>query len=167
MILSSVKKVTQHMNGQQVKYIRLTECVYFGLRMVIWLFSLLFVYTYVYLWQGEKQKRKPEKSMFYQLQWTRIPLKVVAGQWNPCSLFLRLYISKKFLKINFYSWEKTRTAKKKSTKPLRNNAHSATERFGFFCFFFSHKCVFPVIPNVQNIFLTDCLSTCFCHLTFI
>lgn len=152
MILCSAKKVTHHMHGQQVEYIWLTECGYFGLSMVIWLFLLFFVYTYVYLWQGEKQKTKPAIYMFYQLQWTRIPHKVV-DQWNTCSLFLRLYISKKFLKINLYSWEKNKDSKRKSTKTPRNNAHSAAESI-----FFSHKCVFPVMPNAQNIFLTGSLS---------
>lgn len=129
MILSSARKVTQHMHGQQVKYIWLTECGYFGLRMVIWLFLLLFVYIYVYLWQGEKQKTQPGKSMFYQLQWARIPHKVV-NQWNTCFLFFRLYISKKFLKINFYSWKKSKDSKKNQLKPLEI-AHSATESISF------------------------------------
>lgn len=127
MILSSAKKVTQYIHGQPVKHILLTECGYFGLRMVIWLFLLFFVYAYVYPWQGDKQKTKPEKLVFYQLQWTRIPHKAV-GQWNTCSLFLRLYIYK--------------DSKKKWTKHPRNNAHSVRESIFFtqMCFSCNNKC---------------------------
>lgn len=128
---------------RQVKCIWLTECVYFGLSIVLWLFVLLIVYIYVYLKaQAEEQKTETEISMFYFLQWTRISHKV-SGIRNTNSLLPGCVFSvpaNKLKQIKLYSLEK-----KQEQQKNRNNFHSTYLRKLFFfftliCFSCNTKC---------------------------
>lgn len=50
------KKVTHHMHGQ-VKYIWLTECGYFGLSVVLWLFYSCLLFIFMSILKHKKENK--------------------------------------------------------------------------------------------------------------